>query len=339
MKKSLIVLATLGAFAGVASAQSSVTLFGVVDLSVNSFKNGGVTQKTMDSNQLNSNRLGFRGTEDLGGGMTASFWLEGGMANDTGSPAGFNFQRRSTVSLSGGFGEIRMGRDYVNTFSTVASNDVYGANGQGSPWNIYLGAPAALGSGVTTGVRANNMVGYFLPAMGGIYGSVQVAAGEGVSGNKYIGGRLGYAAGPVDVSASVSTTENTTSNKYKVVNFGGSYNFGVAKLYAFYDQRKYANLKYTIASVTAGVSLGQGEFRIGYTKGNTSGGTAAQNGTDATVFGAEYIYNLSKRTALYGQFARLENDGASAIALGGSTAGAGTGFNSTGYGVGVRHSF
>ena len=144
MKKSLLALAVLGAFAGAASAQSSLTVFGIVDLSVNNIKNGSVSQKLMSSNQLNSNRLGFRGTEDLGGCMTASFWLEGAMSNDDGGST-FNFQRRSTVSLSGGFGEVRLGRDYVNTFSNIASFDAYGANGFGSNINLYLGLGPAAG--------------------------------------------------------------------------------------------------------------------------------------------------------------------------------------------------
>ena len=88
MKKTLLALATLTAFAGVASAQSSVTLFGIVDLSVNSVKNGTLSQKLMSNDQLNSNRIGFRGIEDLGGGMRAGFWIEGGMTPDNGSAGG-----------------------------------------------------------------------------------------------------------------------------------------------------------------------------------------------------------------------------------------------------------
>lgn len=352
MKKSLIVLAALGAFAGVASAQSSVTLFGVVDLSMNSVKNGTTTSKIMSSDQLNSNRLGFRGTEDLGGGMTAGFWLEGGMANDTGG-TGFNFQRRSTVSLSGGFGEIRLGRDYTNTFSTIATFDAYGANGMGSPINLYLAVPsdaalynrvADLGSGATTTVRSNNMIGYFLPGnLGGIYGSVQVSAGEGVKGNKYTGFRLGYAAGPFDVAASMANTDVDAASKYKVANFGASYNLGVAKIMGFWDQRKFNGLKYTTTAISASVPLGQGEFRASYAKGNASGSTAT-DGNDATLFGLEYVYNLSKRTALYGQYGRASNDGSSRVSvISGSAVSAAQntsgGFSSTGYGVGVRHSF
>ena len=338
MKKSLLAVAVLGAFAGAASAQSSVTLFGVVDLSVNAIKNGSTSIKSMNSDQLNSNRLGFRGTEDLGGGLLASFWLEGGMAVDTGTPAGFNFTRRSTVSLTNSMGEIRLGRDYTNSFLTAATYDAYGANGFGSVVNLYAGAVANMGSGATTAVRANNMVGYFLPGnLGGLYGSAQAALGEGVNGNKYFGGRLGYSAGPIDVSGGVSQTTVAGPNKYKTANIGASYNLGFAKIMGLWDQRKFGALKYTTYSVSTAVPLGQGEFRLAYSKGDASGGTAAFNGSDATLLGAEYIYNLSKRTALYGQVGRLDNDGASALSLGG--AGSALGTNSTGYGVGVRHSF
>lgn len=347
MKKSLLALAVLGAFAGAASAQSSLTVFGIVDLSVNSYKNGSVTKKQMDSNQLNSNRIGFRGTEDLGGGMSASFWLEGAMSNDDGNATGLTFQRRSTVSLSGGFGEVRLGRDYTNTFTNVATFDAYGANGFGSGINLYLGlgpaagsSPAGLGSGAGTIVRANNMIGYFTPGnLGGFYASAQIAAGEGTNTNKYTGFRLGYAAGPVDVAVAMSQTNTATSDKYKKVNIGGSYNLGVAKIIAFYDQAKWGSLKYTTYELSTSVPLGQGEFRASYAKGNAEGGTTAFNGSDASLFGLEYIYNLSKRTALYTQYGRLSNKGGSAIALGGSTATGAAGFTSTGYGAGVRHIF
>lgn len=322
----------------------------------------------MDSNQLNSNRLGVRGTEDLGGGLLAGFWLEGGMDNSTGQAGaagtGLDFQRRSTVSLTTKAGEIRFGRDYVVSFSQVASFDAYGANGFANYSNLYAsgqrklasaGTPvsgafnAGLNSGATTAVRANNMVGYFLPSgLGGIYGGAQLAAGEGVKGNKYAGGRLGYAAGPFDISAAYSETSALGANKYKTFGLGGSYDLGVAKLSAQMDQRKFGTLKYTSYQVSGSVPLGQGEFRASYAKGNASGtvgtGVAAVNtdNNDATLIGAEYIYNLSKRTALYTQVGRLSNKGNSNLTVGGVTADADItagGFRSTAYGFGVRHSF
>ena len=338
MKKSLLALATLCAFAGAANAQSSVTLFGIVDLSLNSVKNGASSTKSMNSNMMNSNRLGFRGVEDLGGGMKASFWLEGGMSNDDGSPSGFNFQRRSTVSLSGNFGEIRLGRDYTNSFSTKATYDAYGANGMGTPLNMYAGTVANLGSGAGTVVRANNMVGYFLPGnLGGLYGSVQMAAGEAVSGNKYTGARLGYAAGPFDISGGFSKTDIAgTSNDFKTTNFGASFNMGFAKVMALYDQHKFGALKYTTTAISTAVPMGQGEFKASYSKGNAAGGTIGAN--DSTLFGLEYIHNLSKRTALYTQYGRLKNSGTAANTVGAGPANT-AGGTSTGYGAGIRHMF
>ena len=130
MKKSLIALAVLAA-SGAAMAQSSVTLFGIVDATY-AYGSGSAGNKSQLTNSgYNSSRLGFRGVEDLGGGMSASFWLEAGVNNDNGSGAntstnnqasgstgggGLTFNRRSTVSLNGGFGEVRLGRDYTPQF-------------------------------------------------------------------------------------------------------------------------------------------------------------------------------------------------------------------------------
>src|SRR6478736_6971201 len=157
MKKSLLALAVLGAFAGAASAQSSVTLFGVVDLSANQIKNGTASTQTLQSNQLNSNRIGFRGIEDLGGGLKAGFWLEAAMNNETGNVGGGNgvpqpangasiFNRRSTVSLFTNWGELRLGRDYDASFWNLVYDDVNGANGLGQGMNLVPGISSTANS-------------------------------------------------------------------------------------------------------------------------------------------------------------------------------------------------
>jgi predicted porin len=128
MKKSLIALAVLAA-SGAAMAQSSVTLFGVVDATVR-YVDGGTNGNiwSLTNSGYNSSRLGFRGTEDLGGGLSASFWLEAGVNNDNGTGSatstnntlagsgssntgtqGLTFNRRSTVSLAGTWGEVASG--------------------------------------------------------------------------------------------------------------------------------------------------------------------------------------------------------------------------------------
>jgi len=173
MKKSLVALAALGAvgMAGVASAQSSVTLFGVVDAAVSAYSKKSQTplgnsvttsQTALTNSGYNSSRLGFRGTEDLGGGLAASFWLESSLGNDDGTAgAGINqfFNRRSTVSLSGAFGEVRLGRDYTPTYWNDTVFDPFTVNGVGT----NLISTANKGFGNQNYTRANNTAGYFLP--------------------------------------------------------------------------------------------------------------------------------------------------------------------------------
>lgn len=351
-----LALAVLATAAASANAQSTLTVFGIVDLSVNQIKNGQTTARSMDSAGLNTSRIGFRGTEDLGGGMLAGFWLEAGLNSDiggTGGGTGYDskgatttgfFNRRSTLSLSGGFGEVRLGRDYTVNFNVSGKFDAFGANGFGNGTNLFANksafdkASTATTTGAATALRVNNAVSYFLPKnLGGVYGQLQIAAPEGVQGNGYKGGLLGYAAGPVDVAVSYSEVNVFAADKLKTANIGASYNFGVAKVYGLYNQSKFGALKYTTYELSAGVPLGQGEFRASLGKGNAEGGTAAFNGSDATLWGLEYVYNLSKRTAVYGQTGQLKNKGASAMTLGGL--GDATGAKSTGYGVGVRHVF
>ena len=347
MKKSLLAVAVLGAFAGAASAQSSVTLFGVVDLSANQIKNGATTAKYLASNQLNSNRLGFRGVEDLGGGLTAGFWLEAGMNNATGNAGGGSgnvapsetaassqlFNRRSTVSLISKMGEVRLGRDYDPSFWNTVFFDVNGANGLGQGLNLI----SSLGSGATSIARTNNSIAYFLPGgLGGLYGQVQVAAPEGAPGNNYRGGRLGFAAGPVDVAAAYATTK-TVGGDFKMQNIGASYDFGVMKLLGFYNRNTYGVLKQNVYEVSGSVPLGQGEFRAVYARADASGGGTDAN--DARLASVEYIYNLSKRTALYTTYAKITNKGNAAFSILPGSLGSAKGAESSGYNFGVRHSF
>jgi predicted porin len=340
MKKSLLALATLTAFAGVASAQSSVTLFGIVDLAATSIKNGSAgSLKTLSPDQLNSNRLGFRGVEDLGGGMRAGFWIEGSMSPDTGG-TGQTWQRRSTVSLLGGFGEIRLGRDYTPTFWNKTVFDPFGTNGIGSELNVE----STLGSGATTLVRANNTVSYFLPAMGGLYGQVQVAAGENTTGNKYVGGRVGYAAGPVNVAAAWGKTYKTGTmlDAFTDMNVAGSFNMGVATLWAQYGKVDYLNRDQKKLLLGVTVPMGAGTLKATYVTAKGAQGTNATD-FDAKQFAFGYQYDLSKRTALFANYSSLNNDGSDAtgarFVVGPGNAFTKGGETSSGYQFGVRHSF
>jgi predicted porin len=344
MKKSLLALAALTAFAGVASAQSSVTLFGIVDVNARNQKNGTLSLKSLSQDGNASSRLGFRGVEDLGGGMRAGFWIEGAINPDTGTPGGQSWQRRSTVSLMGGFGEIRLGRDYTPTFWNHTVFDPFGTNGVGSQTNLMtaLGSTSVLGGGATTLVRANNSIGYFLPAMGGVYGQVMVAAAEGApNGNKYIGARLGYAAGPVNVAVAIGNTEVSTTRDVKGMNIGASFNAGFMTVMAQYhsytvDNTSGTDPKQTNILLGANVPVGAGTIKVSYGKSNSTG-----TNFDASQIAAGYVHDLSKRTALYTHFARISNGAGARFAAGGGPAFGGSNNKpaSTAYEFGVRHSF
>jgi predicted porin len=354
MKKSLLALAALTAFAGVASAQSSVTLFGVLDVNArnqdNSGPGGSIKSLSTDGNA--SSRLGFRGVEDLGGGMRAGFWLEAGVNPDVGTTNAKFFNRRSTVSLMGGFGEIRLGRDYTPTFWNQTVFDPFGTNGVGAQTNLMSqisGAGAAasgsvLNSGAATQVRADNTIGYFLPALGGIYGQAMVAAGEGTIGNKYFGGRLGYAAGPVNVAVSAGKTEITPALDLKTANIGGSFNIGFMTLMGQFHRSEFdgpgINREQTnwLAGVT--VPLGAGTFKASYGKVDTDVTNTQEVSANQIAVG--FVYDLSKRTALYTHVSRIDNDAGARFVTSGSGASLPanvSGRTSKGYEFGVRHSF
>lgn len=380
MKKSLLALAALTAFAGVASAQSSVTLFGVVDLNARNVKNGSAgSLKTLSTDGLASTRFGVRGVEDLGGGLRAGFWLEAGFGADTAAGAsagadasgnrigtgGLVFNRRATLSLLGGFGEVRLGRDYTPTFWNHTIFDPFGTNGVASQTNLITPASGASGSnttrvlgytsnglnsGTSTGtvVRADNSIGYFLPTMGGLYGQVMIAAGEGFTGAKYVGGRFGYSAGPINFAVAVGRTEVTSSADLSAVNFGGSWNLGFATLmaqYHSYEADRTGAAGFTLDRsldnwmIGAVMPMGASSFKFSYAKSSGEFSDTVRDG-DATQLGLGYQYDLSKRTALYANYSRVKNNnGARFYASGSGPLNAGTNFTSTGYEFGVRHSF
>ena len=347
MKKSAFVLAMLGAITGAAHAQSSVTLFGVVDLAARNVKNGSAgTQQQLNAGGLNTGRLGFRGVEDLGGGLFAGFHLESTVGPDLGTGgnvgAGKFFDRRSTVSLTHPMGELRLGRDYNPTFWNTAIFDPFGAVGLGTVLNFTATPSYPLGSGATTALRNDNSIGYLLPRMGGLYGQAMVAAGEGTPGNKYVGARLGYAAGPLDAAVSFGRTE-TGVNDFDQSNIGASYNFGSFKVMGLYHQAKFGARKQKTALIGATATFGQGEVRASYIANDRSGGAAGTgfaNGDDSKLMALGYVHNLSKRTALYGTVARITNDGAARASVSGAPpAGLLGGQTSSGFEMGISHRF
>lgn len=347
MKKSLLVLAVTVLAAGTAQAQSSVTLYGIADAAARQVKNGSAgSQKQLVSGAGATSRFGLRGVEDLGSGLRAGFNLEAAINFDTGTADAAKFWgRRATVSLFGGFGEVRLGRDYNPSFWNTAG-DPFGLVGAGSIGSTFTyGTGSALGSPATTVLRTDNAIGYFLPpGLGGFYGQAMVAAGEGVNGNKYKGARLGYGTGPLNVAFGFGTTDTGTTPDFKQYNLLFEYDFGVAKLHTLYDVRKWSPREEKVMMVGATIPLGSGKLRFSYATANRSGGAVGSgfgNADDARLMAAGYVHTLSKRTDLYTTLARVTNDGArtSTVGSSGPTAGMRGGETSTGFEFGITHKF
>lgn len=165
MKKALA-LTLLAGVSVLAHAQSNVTLFGVLDVAARHTKNGDAKTTSLSSNGAQTSRLGLRGVEELGDGLKAGFWLEAGVNPDSGSQSDSSrfWNRRATVSLSGGFGELRLGRDTTPTYNGYADYDVFGTNGVADASKFV----SKLGTNADTTVRADNLVSYFLPSLGGV---------------------------------------------------------------------------------------------------------------------------------------------------------------------------
>ncbi|PIT81408.1 porin [Limnohabitans sp. 15K] len=354
MKKTLIALAAVAA-TGAAFAQSSVTIWGVADAGVTKQSQGGVSKTYLSSSGLSSSQLGFRGTEDLGGGMSASFWLEAGMTVDNGTAAGVAFQRRSTLDLAGSFGAIRLGRDYTPSFWNHTMYDPFGTLGSGAGSNITLVAPAQ--ANATTAARTNNGISYLYnfaangaSVMGqqGVTAQVTYALAENLStavaNGKYAGARVGYNAGPLTLAVATAKSNAAAGTvEYKETNVGASYDLGVANVMAKFgtNDSNVAGTKFTWSSIGAKVPMGAGYIPVSYNtvkQNNAAGSTGNQ-------FAIGYVHNLSKRTAVYTAYSKISNkNGAAYGFLGGnggfgSALGTATNNGGTGFDLGLRHAF
>ncbi|HEY6134993.1 MAG TPA: porin [Rubrivivax sp.] len=355
----IVVLTAAAASAAVtpAMAQSAISVSGVADAAVRYVNNEGRDSNwSLVSGGNSTSKLIIRGTEDLGGGLSAGFHLEHGFLINNGAPVQSTqfWDRRSTVSLaSKTFGELRGGRDYVpsylnwNRFDPFAYVGVAGAN------NLVSNTPqgpirAAFGTATATTVRTNSAVEWFLPSgWGGLEGQLLATAsdnGTTANGvNTVRGGRLGWASGPFVISAARTTTENnlTTDGKFTDDVFAGAYNFGFMRLSVGLRRFEYSSSKQTNLLVGVTAPLGSGELKASINQADFDGSVGATDLSDngATQYGLGYVYNLSKRTALYGTLSYITNDGAQASTVPGGNSGMAGGGSSKGVEAGLRHNF
>lgn len=340
-----------------AAAQGNVTLSGVLDLAVRNVSNEGVASlKSMVSGSNATSRIAFTGREDLGGGLAAGFHLEHGLAADTGAAASASkfWDRRSTVSLFGkDFGELRLGRDFVPSYTAWSRHDPFAYVGVARSANFVSSSPtgpirSAFGSNANTTVRADNGLQWLMPAwVPGLEGGVMLAPGEGgavASGlARVVGLRLGYVTPAFGLTAASTTSENsqTGGDKFKDTVLGAQTELAPVKLWAAWRRFEQGQSTQTLTMLAASASFGLHEVKGSWIRSDQGGrvGSTVVDANDATQLGLGYVYTLSRRTALYASWARVSNDGAARFVIPDGASGIVAGGSSSGYEAGLRHRF
>lgn len=314
MKKSLLALAVLGAFAGAASAQSSVTIYGLVDLAIaksnggTSGNNGGPAgaSKAWTMQQSSSSRLGFRGNEDLGGGLSAQFQIEHRFTPDDGAANSVFWAGRSYVQLtSAAAGSVYLGREYTPAFWPAVKSDPFGWDGVGQMGSLQWGGYTAPGN-PNGGVRSSNSVGYKSPNLGGltVQGAVGLSETSGVGRNN--GFNVEYAGGPLYGAIGYEKITGGSNDGRGVFNAALHYDFGFVKAIGYLSRAKIGaggNTDVKVWQLGATAPVGPGKLKAAYINVNPDG---ASNNTKKFAIG--YDYPFSKRTNVYVDYGNTKTD-------------------------------
>lgn len=349
MKKSLLAAAITGTLACAASAQSTVTLSGIVDAWVGQTTTRvgtgpAITDTVVESGGAQASRWKLLGSEDLGGGLRANFLLDQGFALDTGnvstvSKSNIGFNRGAYLGLAGGFGEVRGGR-MLSAYDALrgSTNHVYdsGFASTGQVWGA--GTTAANGLAAVAGsdylARGNNTLMYITPKFGAFSGSVSFSADEGLatatSAPRTLAGHVKYEAGPARIGYSYQTERYTTGdNNFHLI--AGNYNFGPAKMVGAIqrqtDERIAGDQNSNEWELGLDMPFGLATVAVGYASAVTK--NAGATVTDAHGISLFGTYNLSKRTRLYTGYRKINVDRAD-----GSSAS-----QASRWGMGVNHAF
>ncbi len=289
MKKSLIALAAL-AFVGAASAQSSVTLYGIADIWVGKPEGGKIQA---GSGGVDESRWGIKGSEDLGGGLKAVFNFESGFSLANGAVAGTLFNRIATVGVEGNFGTIKAGQNFNALY------DIFGTANSG-----FYSALSANGVWLNTYTdRAAAQLYYATPEIAGFSGALSTQLnGNTVNGTKKVSAlHVKYNNGPIYAGLGY---ENDKGIGRKGTLLNGSYDLGVAKLLGSYYTTKAFGTTAKVNSYQLGADIPVGAaltLSVGYASSKPTGGKSA------TGFGVAAAYALSKRTTVYGGLRATNN--------------------------------
>jgi predicted porin len=348
MKKTLIALAALAASTA-ALAQSSVNLYGVVDLSLEIVKGDDSVTRVTSSNHTTS-RFGLKGVEDIGGGLKGKFVLESAISADTGANGGGStrfFDRAAWLGLQGGFGELRLGRQDTPIGAIVGNTALIG--GQAYDDTNIAGTFSA-----KTYRRTDNAITYVLPTLvEGLSASLQYSTAVGTSSTvgtetagsdagKQYGLGLQYAANGFGAGLGYINAKTNAAGSTKDKGILGylSYDFGAAKLTGYYEKDSSSNTAEDTKLMGLRVDVPVTEAfaaQASLSKAKNVSKTTANDDDNATIFALKGTYGLSKRTSVYGLFTNVSNDKASNLSVGGVTTSADK--SSRGLAVGVVHKF
>ena len=339
MKKILFALTALSACAGTASAQTSVTIYGVVDIALEHENDGARRRTALDSGQFYGSRIGFKGSEDLGGGLKANFQLENGFSASDGSlgQGGRLFGRQSWVGLSGNFGAIKLGRQSSPIFIVADAIDPFDAGMTSGKAGQSTSTSGMLGI-FRTSFRADNMISYNTTNLNGFSGAMTYSVG-GVAGSITASRQMGisgvYASGPVYLGAALHNVNDAMGNVSKQALIGGTYNFDFAKAALAYQKNSSdlgtVNNKNWMIGVTVPIGT-QSNVLASYIR-STDNTVPTNNSGSQWALG--YTFDLSKRTTFYTSYSRNSNDANSNI--GGLAAS--NGLTDTLLNAGIRHRF
>ncbi|HSV45112.1 MAG TPA: porin [Ramlibacter sp.] len=301
MKKSLIALAALAAV-GAASAQSSVTVYGRVVAAVMKDTQG---QGARIDTSNGTSQLGFRGVEDLGGGMKATFDLRHRFSTESGNNDGTAngrpfWQGSSKVGLAGGFGSVDIGRMLTAVQGPINATDPWGTETVASVAALASGYSADFRQADGAGLGRTDVITYTSPNMGGFTGAFSygpktsaAVAPRTVGTKNFMSVWAGYANGPLMVGGGYE--QNRSDDDITVLL--GSFDFGVAKLMGGYSQVNtvaIAGSKRKNYNLAMSAPLGPVLLKAGYFNTKNEG-----TGLKSTKFGVGAEYNLSKRTYLF----------------------------------------
>ena len=313
IRLSLALLAVAGSSAVL--AQSSVTLYGRVNTTVERQKVGNDTSIQMENN---SSRFGFKGTEDLGGGLKAGFQLESGFDSSNGTGATNFFGRQSEVNLSGGFGMLRLGNFTAESYYATADyvsmhNHDTGTSGD------------ALYSYV---MRDTNKIAYRTPDLGGLTLEGAVSLHEQTAGGKNaIDLAANYNMGPVALGAGATKLGDQNQFGLRAVYSSGPIVVGG---YVQRDKLNATSGSRNTFRVAGAYMMGASEFHLNLGRAGSYSNTPDSGAMQYTL---GYNYNLSKRTKVYTYYTKVDNK-VNATYMTGLP---GVDFSS--FAVGVRHNF